>query len=247
MAYTLSFTTEEWAAVVSALEIPQPFGLEFVLGAADEETDGGALAYGARSLLGRGMFDPADADNDVHPLLVRLLLALLEAEEIVLVSTAYPGTTSTYGWYVVGAWGVAMSQDPFTNLRFRVGPADEVIAQAKQTLATLRPATPAREQYPIDPADLRAVVAALGTADGPAPVLQAGSASRPISFLSSVRSWTRDGADVEESGLLVVGLDGHGAWVVDDGGGVGVLTQMRPAWPDALRRFDPDGGADGSG
>jgi hypothetical protein len=244
VAYTLSFTTEEWAAVVSALEVPQPLGLDLVLGEPDGETDSAALEYGARSLLGRGMFDPADSDNDVHPLLVRLLLALLEAEEIVLVSTAYPGMTSTYGWYVVGAWGVAMSQDPFTNLRFRVAPAAEVIAQAQQSLASFRPATPAREQYPIDLGDLRPVVAALASAEGPAPVLEAGPATRSISFLSTVRSWTRDGADVEESGVLVVGLDGHGAWVVDDGGGVAVLTQMRSAWPDGLRRFDPDAGGD---
>jgi hypothetical protein len=239
VAYTLSFTTEEWAAVVSALEIPEPLGLDLIAGLGDGAANPAGAEYGVRSLLGRGLFDPADSAADVHPLLVRLLLALLEAEEIVLVATAYPGTTTAHGWYVVGDVGVAMSQDPFTNLRFRVAPADDVIAQAKQALAALRPVTPAREQYPIDPADLRAVVQGLADPEGPAPMVQTGTASRPVSFLSTVKSWTREGTDVEESGVLVVGLDGHGAWVVDDDGGVAVLTQMRPAWPDALRRFDP--------
>ena len=239
MAYTLSFTTEEWAAAVSALELPEPLGLDGVAGAAGGEPDAAALAVGARSLLGRGLFDPADTEHDVHPLLVGLLLALLEADEVVMVDAAYPGATTTNGWYVAGPAGVSMSQDPLTNLRFRVAPAEDVIAQAQQTLRALVPSAPAREQYPVEPDDLRAVLTALTGGEQQAPTLKTGATSRPVSFVANVRGWTRDGEDVTESGLLVVGLADHGNWVVDDdGGGVPVLTQLRPPWPE-LQRFAP--------
>jgi len=238
VAYTLSFTTEEWAAAVSALELPEPLGLDGVAGAPGEP-DAAALAIGARSLLGRGLFDPADTEHDVHPLLVGLLLALLEADEVVMVDTAYQGATTTNGWYVAGPAGVSMSQDPFTNLRFRVAPADEVIAQARQAFAALASANPAREQYPVDPAGLRAVLTAFaGDGEQPAPTLPTGATARPVSFLANIRGWTRDGEDVAESGLMVVGLGDHGNWVVDDDGGVPVLTQLRPPWPE-LQRFNP--------
>lgn len=233
MAYTLSFTTEEWSAAVTALELPEPLGLDGIAG-----PDPAALAVGGRSLLGRGLFDPSDTEHDVHPLLVGLLLALLEAEEVVVVDTAYQGATTTNGWYVVGATGVSMSQDPFTNLRFRLAPADEVVAQAKQALAGLAPAAPAREQYAVDPADLRAVLTAFTGDESSAAVLKTGATSRAVSFLAHVRGWTRDGSDVLESGLMVVGLGDHGSWVVDDDGGVPVLTQLRSPWPE-LKRFDP--------
>lgn len=237
MAYSLSFTTEEWAATMAALALPSPLGLDDVTGEAGVEPDEATLAVGARSLLGRGLFDPSDSDNDVHPLLVRLLLALLEAEEVVVVNTAYPGATTMHGWYVVNEIGVAMSQDLFTNLRFRVAPAEDVVAQAKQTLGSLAPATPAREQHPVTPDDLRAVLTALTGDAGSAPSLRTGTVSRPVSYLANVRGWTRDGSDVAEASLLVVGFADHGAWVVDDDGGVPVLTQLRPPWPDSLRRF----------
>jgi hypothetical protein len=237
VAYSLSFTTEEWAAAIAALELPEPLGLDGITGPPDGEPDSAALAVGARSLLGRGLFDPSDSDRDVHPLFVGLLLALLEAEEVVVVTTAYPGATTTNGWYVVGATGVSMSQDPLTNLRFRVAPANEVIAQAKDTFAQLATAAPAREQYPVEPSDLRAVLESLTGEDQPSPVLRTGGTSRPVSFLASIRGWTREGQDVVESSLFAVGLTGHGNWVVDDGGGVPVLTQMRSPWPDALNRF----------
>jgi hypothetical protein len=231
MTNALSFTTEEWTALLGILDLPEPFGLPSVAAVSD-----GMKNVGARSLLGRGMLLSGDT-AEPHPDVTTLLVAVLDAQEVVQVSTAHArGYLMTYSWFAMGDTGVSASLDPLGNYRFLIGPVDEVAEQAKGSLSGLRADPPAPQQYPVETAALGAALQVLveGTGIPTLAGVQAG-----VEIVGSVHGWVSDEEQVTEDEVVVVGLVDRGLWVVDADGESPLLTQQARPWPDLLTLFAP--------
>lgn len=206
MSDPLSLTTEEWAALLATLGLPEPLGISLL--DPDDPVGPAALSMATRSLLGRELLTLDGGDDDIHPQLARLILALCDAEEIVAVTLARPGVITTLAWYAIDGTGVAVFVDPFGNVKLEMAPAAEVVDQARRALADLRATTPAYAQHPVEPAALREVFDAL-SADEPRPVRLALSGEQhEVELLGTVRGYTQIDQTVTTETVLVVGSPG---------------------------------------
>jgi len=230
----VSLTAGEWSALLATLQLPEPVGVGLSL--PDEESE--AVDLGLQSLLGRGLLAPGASDADVDPLVARLLVVMLDAEEVLSICVATAGSVTRRSWFVIGETGVAALVDELGNIRLELAPLDAVAVVAKSYLSALRSGSPGSEQYPLDLASLEAALGRLQNGQS-AELGESAAGTVSVDMVGSVEAWIADGDRLTGEALVVVGLPSRGTWVVDGDGDVPLLTQLRPPWPDLVSRFAP--------
>jgi hypothetical protein len=234
MSDYVSLTTEEWSALIATLGLPEPVCVGLALPGGDSDQ----IDLGLRSLLGRGLLAPGAGDDDVDPLVSRLLVGMLEAEEVLSICVALAGSVTRRTWFANGDTGIATLIDELGNIRLEIAPLEAVCDVARSYLTSLRSSAPGSEQYALDLASLEV---ALRNVQHGEPAELGVTASRPMSvdMVGSVESWVADGDHLNGEVVVVVGLPRRGTWVVDGDGEVPLLTQLRQPWPDLVSRFAP--------